>query len=127
MADADDAAGRRRRFPARVYATGSEPDARFSLANERTYLAWIRTGLALMAAGVALRVFEVGDASAASTAASVLLTGSAVVLPVLAWTGWARTERSLRQSAPLPVPYVAVPLTLVLAVAAALVCWSLLT
>ncbi|WP_245649542.1 YidH family protein [Nocardia shimofusensis] len=125
VADADDEAVPRR-FPARVYGTGVEPDARFSLANERTYLAWIRTSLALMAAGVALQVFGVGDRSTPSVAASALLTGSAVVLPILAWTGWARTERSLRRSAPLPAPHIAVPLSLVLAVAAGLVCWSML-
>jgi hypothetical protein len=31
------------RFPRRVYQLGSEPDPRFTLANERTFLAWIRT------------------------------------------------------------------------------------
>jgi putative membrane protein len=33
---------------------GQEPDYRFSLANERTFLAWIRTALAILASGVAL-------------------------------------------------------------------------
>jgi putative membrane protein len=31
-----------------------EPDYRFTLANERTFLAWIRTALALIAGGVAV-------------------------------------------------------------------------
>ena len=34
--------------------TGKTPDYRFSLANERTFLAWIRTGLGFVAAGVAI-------------------------------------------------------------------------
>ena len=42
------------RLPRRVYGYGSEHDPRFSLAYERTFLAWIRTGLALTAGGVAL-------------------------------------------------------------------------
>ena len=33
---------------------GEAPDYRFSLANERTFLAWIRTALGFLAAGVAL-------------------------------------------------------------------------
>lgn len=36
---------------------GQEPDYRFSLANERTFLAWIRTALALLAGGVVLDQF----------------------------------------------------------------------
>ena len=35
-----------------------EPDYRFSLANERTFLAWIRTALGLMAAGIAAHFLE---------------------------------------------------------------------
>ena len=34
---------------------GVEPDYRFTLANERTFLAWIRTALGLLAGGVAVR------------------------------------------------------------------------
>ena len=37
------------RWPSSVYAHGHDPDPRFSLANERTFLAWIRTALALVA------------------------------------------------------------------------------
>jgi putative membrane protein len=37
-----------------VTEPGQEPDYRFTLANERTFLAWIRTSLALIAGGVAL-------------------------------------------------------------------------
>ena len=46
------------RFPRSVYGSGTEPDARFSLANERTFLAWIRTSFALVAAGVALEALD---------------------------------------------------------------------
>jgi putative membrane protein len=33
----------------RWYDEGVDPDRRYSLANERTFLAWIRTSLALVA------------------------------------------------------------------------------
>ncbi|MFJ6095771.1 YidH family protein [Williamsia muralis] len=118
--------GQQRRFPRWVYERGSEPDARFSLANERTYLAWIRTSLALMAAGVALQAFGVGRGSIPSTAASVLMIGASILLPLQAWWSWARTESSLRSEGSLPSPRFAAPLALVLSIAAVLVLWSVL-
>ena len=36
----------------RVFPAGREPDPRFTLANERTFLAWIRTALGLLAGGI---------------------------------------------------------------------------
>ena len=39
------------RFEQRVLGPGREPDPRFSLANERTFLAWIRTALTLLGGG----------------------------------------------------------------------------
>ncbi|AXK88673.1 putative membrane protein [Nocardia farcinica] len=115
-----------RRFPRRVYSRGTEPDARFSLANERTYLAWIRTSLALMAAGVALYVFDVGRGSTAGAVAAALLVGCSVVLPIQAWAAWARTERSLREGAPLPAPHLAAPLAVAVVAASGMVLWSML-
>ena len=47
------------RQPRWVYDEGDEPDPRFSLANERTFLAWVRTALAMLAGGVALHALEV--------------------------------------------------------------------
>ena len=44
----------RSRWPGWVYGVGDEPDPRFSLANERTFLAWVRTSLGLVAGAVVL-------------------------------------------------------------------------
>lgn len=62
-----------RRYPAGLYSHGAEPDPRFSLANERTFLAWIRTSLALIAAGVALEAFVVNMPPGLRLAAALLL------------------------------------------------------
>jgi putative membrane protein len=93
-----------RRFPRSVYGVGDEPDPRFSLANERTFLAWIRTSLALSAAGVALEALELPLAPGLRLACAVLLVGLGILAPVQAWTGWTATERAVRCGRPLPSP-----------------------
>lgn len=91
-----------RRFPRSVYGVGTEPDARFTLANERTFLAWIRTSLALLAGGVALELLGLPLHPGLRLAASLVLVAASVLVPVVAWFGWMRTERALRQDRPLP-------------------------
>ena len=54
MSDVPEPVERDRRWPRAVYGVGTEPDPRFSFANERTFLAWIRTSLGFLAAGVAI-------------------------------------------------------------------------
>jgi putative membrane protein len=87
---------------------GSEPDARFTLANERTFLAWIRTALALVAGGIGLEAFVPRLAVPGlrqALAICLVLLGSAV--SATAWTRWVRTQRAMRVGAPLPVPRLA--------------------
>ncbi len=91
-----------KRFPARVFAEGSEPDPRFSLANERTFLAWIRTGLALMLTGVAIEAFDAPVETALRAVASLMFIGLGLLAVVHGWNSWASTERSLRRSEALP-------------------------
>jgi putative membrane protein len=89
--------------PEEVRRVGATPDYRFSLANERTFLAWIRTGLALVAGGLATAQFlpplpithlrEV-------IAVALLLLGGAVA--VRAVDRWARNERAMRLGRDLP-------------------------
>jgi putative membrane protein len=109
------------RFPPSVYAVGSEPDARFSLANERTFLSWIRTGLALSAAGVALEALNLPIAGGLRLASALILVCLGVLTPVLAWLRWAALERGMRLSRPLPSPLLGPVLTVGTAVASALV------
>lgn len=99
---------------------------RFSLANERTFLAWIRTGLALIACGVALEAFSKEIHPVFSLAASVLLILSGIAAPVQAWFGWMRSESSLRYARPLPSAPLALPLGLVVLVVGILIFIGLL-
>lgn len=85
-----------RRFPARVFATGEEPDPRFSLANERTFLAWVRTSLALLACGVALEALEAPVNPALRAITALLLVVLAIVACAQAWWGWVAAEKALR-------------------------------
>jgi putative membrane protein len=80
-----------------------EPDYRFTLANERTFLAWLRTALALVAAGVAVRqlVPEFGVAGARHVAGVVLaLLGTAVAAAAIG--RWRRVQRAMERGDPLP-------------------------
>ena len=110
-----------RRFPARLYSVGSEPDPRFTLANERTFLAWIRTSLALTAGGVALEALGQGLQSELRLAAAVVLITAGIVTALQAWWGWIHTERALRQQTPLPSPRLALPVGAALVVVGVLI------
>jgi putative membrane protein len=80
-----------------------EPDYRFTLANERTLLAWVRTALALDAAGLGVVRFAPplgGTAGRAVIGAVLVLLGA-----VSAWSGHRRflaTDRAIRAGAPIP-------------------------
>ena len=81
----------------------SVPDYRFTLANERTFLAYIRTSLALLAAGVAIeQLVPPFSIPGARSALSVLLLCLAVFVAGSSYRRWQRTEHALELQAPLP-------------------------
>ncbi|WP_234344240.1 YidH family protein [Streptomyces sp. NRRL F-5123] len=90
--------------PARVQEEGETPDYRFSLANERTFLAWIRTALALIGGGFAVDQFLTDHLThwARVTFALALLAGG-VACTLRAVNHWVRCERAMRRGANLPV------------------------
>ncbi|AZC12525.1 MULTISPECIES: DUF202 domain-containing protein [unclassified Microbacterium] len=116
----------RRRFPAAVFRHGAEPDARFTLANERTFLAWIRTALALIAGGVALELLGLQLHPGLRLGASLVLVIVGVAVPGLAWLSWIRTERALREAEPLPSSLLGPVIAAAVTVAGALVLLSIL-
>lgn len=90
-------------FPHEVREVGSTPDYRFSLANERTFLAWIRTALAMVGGGLAVAQFVPPLAIPhvrEIAAAGLILVGA--VAAVRAVDHWVRSELAMRRGEPLP-------------------------
>lgn len=101
--------------PLRSLSEGEEPDPRFSLANERTLLAWIRTSLGLAAAGLAAYAFageEVPPILLVPLAVTLLAAAGLVALAAL--QRWFAVEVALRRQLPLPLPWLALPVVALL-------------
>ena len=98
----------RHRFSAWALGGGTEPDPRFTLANERTFLAWIRTSLAMVAGGIAVEAFtsELFTPEIRKTVA-VLLLLLGLVTGGGSFFRWLNVERAMRRQAPLPAPLIA--------------------
>jgi len=81
-----------------------EPDARFTWANERTFLAWSRTALALVVGGLAvaqlLPPFPGVPWARHVIGIPLILLGA--VIAVLCYTEWQASQRALRRGEPLP-------------------------
>ncbi|UNO42954.1 DUF202 domain-containing protein [Streptomyces sp. MST-110588] len=89
--------------PERVREEGTTPDYRFSLANERTFLAWLRTGLALIGGGFAVDQFLLRMHQGPRLAFTVVLLVGGALCAVRAVNHWVRCERAMRRGADLPV------------------------
>jgi putative membrane protein len=113
---------RRSRFAEKLLPGGIEPDPRFTLANERTFLAWIRTSLALLAGGIAVEAFTTDVfPEPIRRGLSVLLLLLGMLLSAGSAVRWLRVEASLRSNRPLPLPLIGPLLAAGCAVAAAVV------
>jgi len=82
---------------------GNAPDYRFSLANERTFLAWIRTSLAFLAAAIGLDQLAPNLASPEiREMLSLALCLFAALLALYAYLRWVANEKAMRQNTDLP-------------------------
>ena len=103
------------RFDVWVRSVGQDPDPRFTLANERTFLSWVTTALGLLGLGLAVGTLIPGEHFSLSVLGGlwVLL---AVVITLGAMLRWLRLERAMRLQRGLPlsrsIPLVALSLVL---------------
>jgi inner membrane protein YidH len=82
----------------------SEPDARFTFANERTFLAWTRTALAFMVAGLGI-VQLLPPFPGVPWGRHVLgvpLIALGAVIAIVSYIQWMRSQQALRRRQPLP-------------------------
>jgi putative membrane protein len=105
---------------------GSEPDARFTFANERTFLAWNRTALGLVVGGLAIAQLlpPFPGVPWGRHLLAVPLISLGAILSVAAYREWRRNQRALRLGQPLPhssLPRILVVSTGVIAVTATII------
>ena len=91
----------RARRERRLEQTGEDPDPRFTFANERTFLAWNRTALALIAAGLAVAQFLKFNLHGLRLIIAVPLIVLGAALALASYLHWEDSERAMRLRQPL--------------------------
>ncbi|MGB0676107.1 MAG: YidH family protein [Ilumatobacteraceae bacterium] len=90
-------------FPPDPRGWGVDPDYRFTLANERTFLSWIRTSLALVAGGLG-SIVVLKDIEGVEVI-GVMVLALAFVTASTSFRRWSLNERAMRLEQPLPASY----------------------
>ena len=97
-----DASGSRSPPPPAPPVVGGEPDARYTFANERTFLAWMRTALGLVAAGLAivqlLPPFPGIRWGRHAIGVPLILLGA--VVAIVSYVEWTANQRAMRLGDP---------------------------
>ncbi len=82
------------------YSERPDPDIRFSLANERTFLAWVRTAIGLVAAGVA--IFHLIDESWPTTVLALVLLATGALAACAGFSHFRTADHAIRSGEPMP-------------------------
>ncbi|MEX2254828.1 MAG: DUF202 domain-containing protein [Acidimicrobiia bacterium] len=111
-----------------LHDVGEEPDVRFTYANERTFLAWSRTSLALVVTGIAAtQLLPELDIQGSRRLIGIPLIVLGGVLALVSYRHWYANERAMRLRQQLPPSYmtavlaVGIAITAVIATAVAIV------
>ncbi|AMM34493.1 membrane protein [Sinomonas atrocyanea] len=98
---------------------GEMPDYRFSMANERTFLAWIRTSMAILAGSIAIDQLTPDIAPApVRIVLCLILAAIGALLALEAYRRWSLQEQAMRNKRELPHAWLLVAMTTVVALAA---------
>jgi putative membrane protein len=96
---------------------GRDPDPRFSFANERTFLAWNRTGLALISVGLAVtQLLPPFTFTGGRKVIGLPLIALGALVSYLSLREWAANELAMRRRDPLPRTHLVVLTAVVIAV-----------
>ncbi len=91
-----------RDFDRWMRSVGEDPDPRFTLANERTFLAWVTASLGFIGIGLALGTILPGQLVWIRVLSALWIV-LAVVIITRAVVRWFRMERAMRLSQGLPL------------------------
>jgi putative membrane protein len=81
---------------------GNDPDPRFGFANERTYLAWNRTALAMIAGGLVVAQFLKTGVAGLQLIVALPLIAFGAVLSLWSYRNWQRNREAMRRGDPIP-------------------------
>ena len=94
-------------------ADESEPDVRFTYANERTFLAWNRTALALIATGVAAtQLLPEFNVRGGRHLLGIPLIALGALVAFTSFRQWQLNERAMRRHEPLPRSHMSMVLSI---------------
>ncbi|TGD03078.1 YidH family protein [Salmonella enterica] len=106
----------------KISRLGEAPDYRFSLANERTFLAWIRTSLGVLAPGGGVAPLAPGFATPViRELLALLLCLFAGGLAIYGYLRWLRNEKAMRLKEDLPYTHSLLIISVILMIVAVIV------